>query len=72
MDDCYPLAFGVPAITILISFIIFMCGSSVYVTKPANGNMFVTVNRLYFCNIDSGLSMRSELLDLLNSRTHWL
>ncbi|XP_037045442.1 peptide transporter family 1-like isoform X2 [Bradysia coprophila] len=43
MDDCYPLAFGVPAIVMLISFIIFLCGSSLYVTKPASGNMLVKV-----------------------------
>lgn len=43
MDDCYPLAFGVPAIVLLISFVLFVSGSSLYKTKPPSGNMLVKV-----------------------------
>lgn len=43
MDDCYPLAFGVPAIVMLLSFIMFLCGTPLYVQKPPSGNMLVKV-----------------------------
>lgn len=43
MDDCYPLAFGVPAIAMFISFTIFVCGTPLYVRVPPSGNMLVKV-----------------------------
>lgn len=43
MDNCYPLAFGVPAMLTLISFLIFVLGKSFYVHVPTNENMFVKV-----------------------------
>lgn len=44
-DDCYPLAFGGAAIGVLLSFIVFMCGSSFYTRKPPGGNMLVKVSK---------------------------
>lgn len=43
MDDCYPLAFGVPAILMLLSFLILLAGKSIYVHIPPNENMFLKV-----------------------------
>lgn len=43
MDDCYPLAFGVPAGAVFLSFIIFLCGTRLYVRVPPSGNMLVKV-----------------------------
>lgn len=43
MDDCYSLAFAVPAIVIFVSFVIFMCGTRLYVRVPPSGNMLVKV-----------------------------
>lgn len=43
MDDCYPLAFGVPAASMLISFLILLCGRSSYVHVEPTENMFVEV-----------------------------
>lgn len=43
MDDCYPLAFGVPAMAIFFSFVIFMCGTPLYVRTTPSGNMLVKV-----------------------------
>lgn len=43
MDDCYPLAFGVPAMAIFFSFVIFMCGTPLYVRTSPSGNMLVKV-----------------------------
>lgn len=42
-DDCYSLAFGVPAIAIFVSFVIFMCGTRLYVRLPPSENMLVKV-----------------------------
>ncbi|XP_072417141.1 solute carrier family 15 member 2-like isoform X1 [Chiloscyllium punctatum] len=38
--DCYPLAFGVPAIAMLLAFVIFALGTSVYKIYPPTGNLF--------------------------------
>lgn len=43
MDDCYPLAFGVPAIVMFFSFVIFMSGTLLYVRKPPSENLLVKV-----------------------------
>lgn len=43
MDDCYPLAFGVPAMVMLLSFVIFMSASPLYARKAPSGNMLVKV-----------------------------
>ncbi len=43
MDDCYPLAFGVPAVALFASFVIFVCGTRLYVRAPPSGNMLVKV-----------------------------
>lgn len=51
MDDCYPLAFGVPAMAILLSFAIFVCGTRLYVRAPPSGNMLVKVLACIFVRI---------------------
>lgn len=43
MNDCYPLAFGVPAIIMFLSFVIFMSGISLYVKNRPSGNMLIKV-----------------------------
>lgn len=43
--DCYPLAFGVPAILMVISVIIFVSGSSLYKRYPPEGNIVVEVSK---------------------------
>lgn len=43
MNDCFPLAFGVPAIAMILSMIILICGRSSYSHKALSGNMFVKV-----------------------------
>ncbi|XP_065052495.1 solute carrier family 15 member 2-like [Rhopilema esculentum] len=41
--DCYPLAFGVPAILMIISVVIFVCGRNMYKQYPPEGNIVVEV-----------------------------
>ncbi|KAJ6628059.1 Solute carrier family 15 member 2, partial [Pseudolycoriella hygida] len=43
MNDCYPLAFGVPGMALFLCFLIFVSGSKCYVSKPPSGNMLVKV-----------------------------
>lgn len=42
--DCYPLAFGVPAILMILSLILFVAGSSLYKKVPPEGNVVVEVS----------------------------
>lgn len=43
MNNCFPLAFGVPAISMMVLFVILMSGRSFYIHMPLSGNMFVKV-----------------------------
>lgn len=45
MNDCYPLAFGVPAVAMVLAFVIFLCGGKFYLKKPPGENMVVNVSR---------------------------
>jgi len=41
--DCYPLAFGVPAILMVVSLILFVSGSALYKKVPPEGNVVIEV-----------------------------
>lgn len=43
MDDCFPLAFGVPAALMALSIVIFLAGKFLYKILPNQGNMLVKV-----------------------------
>jgi len=50
--DCYALAFGIPAILMIISLIIFLAGSPLYIkNKPPGGNniFFMFFGCLWVC-----------------------
>ena len=42
--DCYPLAFGVPAILMILSLLLFVAGSRLYKKVPPEGNVVVQVS----------------------------
>lgn len=42
-QDCYPLAFGLPAVLIVISIAIFLAGKRTYKILAPKGNMFLRV-----------------------------
>lgn len=65
--DCFSLAFGVPAVIMIVSIIIFVCGRSMYIIKKPAGNMVVLV----FKCVGNALSMRVKEKDV-NPRKHWL
>ena len=43
--DCYPLAFGVPAILMVVSVCFFVAGTSLYKRNPPEGNVVVDVTK---------------------------
>jgi solute carrier family 15 (oligopeptide transporter), member 1 len=43
MDDCFPLAFGVPAALMMVALIFFVSGKTLYQHIPPSDNMFVKV-----------------------------
>lgn len=42
-DDCFPAAFGLPALLMIISIFVFMIGKIWYKMMPVKGNMFVKI-----------------------------
>ncbi|XP_058456306.1 peptide transporter family 1-like [Malaya genurostris] len=65
--DCFSLAFGVPAVLMIFSIIVFICGKSMYTIKKPAGNMVVLV----FKCIGNALSTKVKERDV-NPRSHWL
>jgi dipeptide/tripeptide permease len=45
MVDCYPLAFGLPAIAMLLAGLCVLAGSRTYVKETPSGNMLLKVVR---------------------------
>ena len=43
MNDCFPLAFGVPAMLMIASILIFVSAKFLYKVSPPSGNMFLKV-----------------------------
>lgn len=42
-DTCYSLAFGVPAVLMIIATVLLVCGKNMYVMKPPEGNIVIKV-----------------------------
>ncbi|XP_030079969.1 peptide transporter family 1-like isoform X2 [Drosophila hydei] len=65
--NCYPLAFGVPAILMIISVVIFVLGRPLYKIKPPAGNMVVLVSSTIWTAITTKCKEKKT-----NPREHWL
>ncbi|XP_017472595.1 PREDICTED: peptide transporter family 1 isoform X1 [Rhagoletis zephyria] len=65
--NCFSLAFGVPAVLMLLSVVIFVAGRKLYVVKPPAGNMIFGVSK---CISDAIGGWRRERQT--NPRKHWL
>ncbi|XP_054729960.1 peptide transporter family 1 isoform X2 [Anastrepha obliqua] len=65
--ECYSLAFGVPAILMVVSIIIFVLGRPLYISKPPAGNMVVLVSK----TIGNAISTKWREKKT-NPREHWL
>ncbi|XP_049546778.1 peptide transporter family 1-like isoform X1 [Anopheles darlingi] len=66
-DDCFPLAFGVPGVLMVISIIIFIIGKPLYKISAPAGNMFVKVSKCIWTAIRTRSREKS-----INPREHWL
>lgn len=67
-NECYPLAFGIPAALMVIATIIFAAGSSLYKKVPPSGNL---IGRVFKC-IWSGLCGKIRNCCSSNTKEHWL
>uniref|UniRef100_A0A182IYZ6 Oligopeptide transporter 1 n=1 Tax=Anopheles atroparvus TaxID=41427 RepID=A0A182IYZ6_ANOAO len=66
-DDCFPLAFGVPGLLMVISIVIFIIGKPLYKISAPSGNMFVKVSKCIWTAIRTRSREKS-----INPREHWL
>lgn len=65
--DCFSLAFGVPALLMLISVVIFVAGKRLYAMKPPAGNMIFGVAQCIVKAVGGWRRNRK-----LERRDHWL
>lgn len=86
MNNCFPLAFGVPALAMIASAFILFCGRKTYVHKALSGNMFIRVcgcilvfdinerdYNLSYINLSPQNAIKEKLLQRkTNPRDHWL
>ncbi|XP_074550389.1 solute carrier family 15 member 2 [Halichoeres trimaculatus] len=67
-NDCYALAFGVPAILMIVATVVFIAGSGLYKRTPPQGNVLLEVCRC----IGFALNRRSRRSRHEPPRKHWL
>ncbi|KAL5278473.1 SLC15A1.2 family protein [Megaselia abdita] len=65
-NDCFSLAFGVPAVLMVVSVLIFVCGKPLYTMKPPSGNMLLGVGKV----IIEAIRNRSKAIS--STKSHWL
>lgn len=66
--SCFPLAFGVPAVLMLIAIFIFVCGKRLYKIKKPESNVIVTSFSCIYYAIKRRLSYASSN----TKKNHWL
>ncbi|XP_051998894.1 solute carrier family 15 member 2 [Xyrauchen texanus] len=66
--DCYALAFGVPAVLMVIALVVFIAGNGIYKKSPPEGNVLASVCKCI------GFAIRNRWRTSKNSpkRSHWL
>ncbi|XP_076046258.1 solute carrier family 15 member 1-like isoform X2 [Oratosquilla oratoria] len=67
-DDCYALAFGVPAILMGVAIVLFMAGYALYTIKAPEGNIVVEVSQC----IGRALKNRFSSSGTRSNKEHWL
>uniref|UniRef100_A0A7E4V1M8 C-type lectin domain-containing protein n=1 Tax=Panagrellus redivivus TaxID=6233 RepID=A0A7E4V1M8_PANRE len=65
-DNCYPLAFGVPAVLMIVATVLFVAGGFAYVKKPPQENVIFRVVSVVKTALKNKWNRRTE------SRNHWL
>ena len=68
-NDCYPLAFGVPAAFMLVAIILFLLGTPFYVRSKVNKgkNVIMETLKIIFYGIKNKIRMRKYI-----KKDHWL
>ncbi|KAG1683560.1 Solute carrier family 15 member 1 [Nymphon striatum] len=64
-DSCFPLAFGVPAVLMVVSLILFIVGKIWYKIRPAEGTVIIDFFKCIFHAIGKKISSKSK-------KDHWL
>ncbi|XP_076304131.1 solute carrier family 15 member 1-like isoform X2 [Tachypleus tridentatus] len=67
-NTCYPLAFGVPSILMIIALALFLCGKPFYNIIPPQGNIVLRVLQCIFY----ALKRKVRITKNENRREHWL
>ncbi|NXX31489.1 S15A1 protein, partial [Nicator chloris] len=67
--ECYPLAFGVPAILMAVALVVFVVGSKMYKKVKPQGNIMVEVSKCVGFAIKNRFQHRSKEFP---KREHWL
>ncbi|NWR88088.1 S15A1 protein, partial [Furnarius figulus] len=68
-QECYPLAFGIPAILMAVSLIVFVSGSKMYKKVKPQGNVMLQVCKCIGFAIKNRFRHRSKQFP---KREHWL
>ncbi|XP_039274283.2 solute carrier family 15 member 1-like [Styela clava] len=67
-DDCYALAFGIPAALMVVAIITFIGGTSFYTIKEPEGNVFAEV----FKGMGSAIKHRWNTPRSERNKDHWM
>ena len=68
-SDCYAASFGVPAVLMMVSVLIFLAGSYLYVRVPPTGrNVYIQIASVMFYAIYERVRQRKSIL----KKKHWL
>jgi dipeptide/tripeptide permease len=65
-DSCYPLAFAVPTLSILVATILMISGKSFFKMVPPSGNLFLNVCGCILYGI------RGKFMQCKEKKSHWL
>ncbi|NWY41472.1 S15A1 protein, partial [Sylvia atricapilla] len=68
-QECYPLAFGVPAILMAVALVVFVVGSKLYKKVKPQGNIMLEVSKCVGFAIKNRFQHRSKEFP---KREHWL
>ncbi|XP_053354640.1 solute carrier family 15 member 1b isoform X1 [Clarias gariepinus] len=68
-QQCYPLAFGVPAALMAVALVVFIAGSGMYVKAAPKGNIMMEVCKCIWFAISNRFRHRSSCYP---KREHWM
>lgn len=67
-QDCYMLAFGVPALLMILSIALFYCGHNKYKKVPPEGNIVLLVS----CAVGNAIKNKVKSIGSGEKRDHWM